>query len=340
MQKWNKFFSLALMSAALCAFAPSGVQAQNCDPCCDPCWDPCNFGEFEVGVDFLWWKPCVDDLDYCADRKSSSNKDFKHKSVCLDWEPGVRVFLGKPDFYCGWDFGASYTYISSCTSSTTKHNGNIVPTNTHSGFTSAFFDEGKGSWDSCYHEWDLLISFDNSCNQCHQLSHYFGVAGIVLDQELKATLENSSQIEQTKWDSDYWGVGFRLGTDYNRRICDCFSFFANGNATILVGDADSKTRFDSRDSGTSADHTFKDDDTCQIVPGYHLSAGFSYDTCVCDWDFSLRLGYEFLVWHNLPNQRTYVSDSSFSSPETALSTSSNTRTFGYHGLLAGVQMSF
>ena len=119
--------------------------------------------------------------------------------------------------------------------------------------------------------------------------------GIVVDQEFKATIEKFSKVIRTVEDSDYWGVGFRLGTNFERRLSDCLSFFANGHATILAGEACVKNKFDSQDSDSDAEHTYKEDDFCQLVPGYHIAAGFSYDTCVCDWEFSLRLGYEFLA---------------------------------------------
>ena len=339
MDKWRKFLSLALMSLALYASTPSALSADTCDSSCDSCG--CNF---DVGVDFLWWKPCVGDLNYCAEKDGSN---YKQKSICTDWESGFRIYIGKDDCYCGWDFNASYTYLNSSSSSSHKNNNNIVPSNYHPGFlVNQTHDEGKGSYDSCYHEWDLLWSFDNSCDCCQAITHSFGVAGINMDQELKATLVNSSGKLQTKWKSDFWGVGLRLGTDFSKTICDCMSFFAGGNVTLLAGDSCSKSQYDSQGGSTDPDHTFKEDDFCHIVPGYHLRAGFSYDTCYCDWDMSFRLGYEFLAWHNIPFSRTYVagiggaSDSSVSSLEGAISTACNTRTYGFHGLFAGVQLSF
>ncbi|NGX43302.1 MAG: hypothetical protein K940chlam7_01597 [Chlamydiae bacterium] len=341
MEKWRKIFSLALMSVALFTFVPGGVQARDNDSCCDPCYDPCDCGGFEVGVDFLWWKPCVGDLDYAAVKKDSK---FKHKGICPDWEPGFRVYIGKADVCCGGGFGASYTCVSSKSSSSTKKDGEVVLGYGHPGFLTnkGRYDKGKGSYDVNYQEWDLLASYGSSNGECSQSSYYFGVAGINLDQEFKAEIrQNSPARIRNKWDSDYWGVGLRIGADYKRRICDCFSFFANGQASILAGESCAKSRFDSQDSNTNFDHKFTEEEVCRVVPGYHVGAGFSYDTCVCDWDFSFRVGYEFLSWHNIPSRRTYVSDEKIGDEiEAALSTSSNSQTFGFHGLFAGFQLSF
>lgn len=350
MEKWRKKWNLALMSVALFAIAPIGVQAGNCDPC--------DFDGFDVGVDFLWWQPTVGDLAYCAeDPSNDSGSGHKIKNFCPDWEPGVRVYIRTTDLFCGWDFGASYTYVDSCDSSSTKNSEKIKPTYTHAGFFftesngTTYYDEGKGSWDSEYHEWDVVTSFDNSCNECYQLSHTFGVAGIVVDEEFKATIEKPGKKIRTVEDSDYWGVGFRLGTNFEKRLSDCLSFFASGNATVLAGEACVKNKFDSQDADTDAEHTYKEDDFCQLVPGYHIAAGFSYETCACDWEFSLRLGYEFLAWHNLPSRRTYIADNFGNDlgntpvqPNdgflATVSTPASTRTFGFHGLFVGAQLSF
>lgn len=351
MEKWKKIFKLALLGIALFACAPTGIQAQSYDACCEPYYDPCcDTSGFYVGGEFLWLKPCVDELNYAALRNSASDKNYKFKSVCTDWEPGFRIYLGKSDCVCDWNFSGSYMYTNSCSSSSTERENNVLPTNSHPAFFNPgpnnFFDRAKGNYEACYHEWDVLVSFDNSCNDCNQITHSFGVAGIVFDQELKSKLEEqvTPRVLSTRWSSDYWGVGFRIGTDYKKELCDGFNFFATGRASILVGEADCKTEFDSRDADELADHTFRDDEKiCHVVPGYRIAAGFTYDSCYCNTNFSFRLGYEFLVWHNLPNKKTFVADADpdrFNGPEVALSTASSIRTFGLHGLIAGFEMSF
>jgi len=340
MEKWKKNFGFALLSMALMTVAPTGVEASACDRCDNDC---CGF---DLGVDFLWWKPCVDELNYAARRtleESGSFKKGKHRVVDTDWDSGFRIRLGKESCICGLDLRASYTYIDSSDSSTTKDEGNVYPVNTHPGFVTNTFDAGKGTWHSEYQEWDLMLAFDNSCNRCYNLSHSFGIAGLNLDLEMKSKLDKVSPeyVEQTKFKSDLYGVGFRLGTAFKTEVCDCLDFFAGGHASVLIAESDSKTEFDGRsDVDTKADNELKEDGVCQLIPGYHLAAGFSYEATACNCDFGLRLGYEILVWHNLPNKRAYVRDSGFSTPYLAESSFSNVRTFGYHGLFAGIEVGF
>ncbi len=297
----RKKIILTLLSAGLMASMPAVASADNC---CDPCdWDPCACMEFEVGVDFLWWKPCDDDLVYAAERTKTNPDTYKYKNVCPDWEPGVRIYLGLPEFYCDLNLKGSYTYIESNDSSSIGESSTSVShAIAHPGTDiSDKGDSGKGKWDATYHEWDILLSFDISCKDCHQFSPYFGVAGIKFDQELKAEIIDDNKPEVTKWSSDYWGVGLRLGSEYQYRLSDCMLFFVKGDGSILVGEADSKITFDDeRDSDSDADFIFHDNEDCHFLPGYHIGTGIIYDSCICNWDFSFKLGYEFLMWHNVP----------------------------------------
>ncbi|NGX43086.1 MAG: hypothetical protein K940chlam7_01377 [Chlamydiae bacterium] len=361
MEKWRNKLSLAILSFGLMALTPNFASAQYydscCEPyynsCCDPCeWDPCACREFEVGVDFLYWKPYVDNLNYGViyDRDRA-----KFKKMCPDWEPGVRVMLASPNAYCGWELRGSWTYIESDDSSQTKageeewvtspliHNAMILEL----GEEADLFKKVEGSWNARYHEWDILASYNISCKECHFFQPFFGVAGIFLDQDLKVeasgTISDITSEAKVKWDSEYWGVGLRAGTHYEYHFSNCMRFFANAYGTILAGEATIKNdQFIEQISGTGeniVERGFKDSENChQMVPGYHLATGFIYDTCWCNWDFSFRLGYEFMNWHNIPNHRVFSGDDL--NAGIGHSSSETTRTLGFHGLLAGLSVGF
>lgn len=124
MKKWRKFLSLLALSASLFSMVPGSSQANSCNPC--------NVCGFEIGADFIWWKPCFDEADYAAvvtfeeqgeiivrQINDDLSLDIKYKSFCTDWEPGFRVYLGFPNFNCNWGFLGSYTYLESKFSETT-----------------------------------------------------------------------------------------------------------------------------------------------------------------------------------------------------------------------------
>lgn len=347
MEKWRKKICLALLSIGMLAFAPVSANQGSCDPCdsCEtscwnPCdWDFCNFGGFEVGAEFLWWKPCVDDLDYAARvYETSDHTHVDYKGICPDWDAGVRVTLGLPNFFCNWDVCASYTYFESNDCASIDEENEIVSPLVHQGGlgSTLIYDEAHGSWDMTYHEWDILFAYDIACNPCHHFKPFFGVAGIVLDQGLTVKLQDSDTEDEIKWNSDFWGVGLRAGTCYTYKINDCISFYAKAHGTLLAGEADSTNHQDLDTSGENI--ILKDAGCCHFVPGYHIGAGFVYDTCVCNWNLSAKLGYEFLEWCNIPNHRGYTGDNL--TTEASHATSASVRTLGFHGLVAGLALKF
>ena len=334
--------TITRIMTCICLLTVASVVAQeeHCD-FNDSCgWSLCDL-EFEIGADFLWWKPCVDDLDYAAKKTGDNPTRLKMNSIDPDWEPGVRVTLTLLDFYCDWNLCASYTYLGSDDSSTVKENAKIIPAIIHPGISiSSFYNEGKGSWCSRYHEWDVLLGYDILCNEYYSLQTLVGVVGINLDQRFKATLSDESTQISTKWSSDFCGVGLRFVTDYKFRLSECLELAALTSGTILTGSADTKNVMDDSDSDKKSDFIFMDDDPCQIVCGYRIGVGLIYETALCNYDSALKIGYEFVQWHNIPNHRIFVSDNSSSSSDGAVSTSSNTRTFGFHGLTLGLAMEF
>lgn len=343
MKKWSQKLSLAILCAGLLALIPNAASAYLCDPCCDPCYDPCCLGGFEVGIDFIYWKPCIDELDWGATVETENNSPVtttvKYKSICPDWEPGIRVYFGMPEAFCDLGLAVHYTLIGSDDSSSAEESEGVVTPLQHQGpDTDSPWDEGKGTWDLCYHEWDVLLTYDISCTPCHNFKPYFGLAGIYLEQELDVELiEGSDTSGVIEWESRYWGVGLRFGSEYKYRMNQCLSIFALCEGTLLAGEADNDNK---QTYGTSSLQIIeiKDDDCCHFVPGFHIGAGILYDGCVCNNDFTIKLGYEFIEWRNVPNHRVFTGDNSGS--ESSHATSSNIRTLGFHGLMAGLYMSF
>jgi hypothetical protein len=353
MKKWSQkirrlSFSLGLL------FAPLGVNAQNCNPFYSPCnWDYCDRG-FELTVDYLLWKPCIDDLDFAFSfRTSSGTTDVIYKEICPEWESGVRVSIEKYQAFSGLNLHASWTYIKSDDTRDFEppSGGNVSSTLLHPGLRAILdpgaggrFKEAEGDWELSYNDWDLLLYRNISCNLWHEFSPFFGVAAITVDQELEVDLTNPEEVNnedeaEIRWTSYYWGVGLRAGTHYFYRFNETVGFFARAEGTLLAGDATGKNT--QQVSGDGIDPTeieLKDDACCHFLPGYHLGAGFIVHHCFCCYEFTLRLGYEFVEWHNVPNHRNFSGDNIVE--EASHSSSPSTRTLGFHGMFAGLVFNF
>lgn len=366
MKKLNKKLALAMLSLGFAALTPSVASADSCAPRgCDPCNAPCATDccwSFDVGVDVLYWKPCVDDLDYAATVTGVINDvdnplEVHYKSVCPDWEPGFRITLGKENAWKCFDLSFSYTWLESkdSESSHASNGERIAPVGLHpylvdqSNVSNNFFNFGKGKWELTYQTFDILLSYPFRCGSCHTIAPFFGVEIVKFDQEWKAGYEfqantGPNEVGVVKWESDYKGAGLKLGTDYNYMLCDGLSIFARASGTILIGDADTtnhQAEFEVSTDGSISNPNyieFKDDDCCHVVPGCHLQLGLQYEDETCGCEYKLRFGYEVVKWYNLQNPRRWFEATD--GGNIAQSTHSNTTTLGFHGLLAGVEFKF
>ncbi len=376
------FFRSLTSLAAFAALLPGLLNAQSCacNPCacaprpiyenngCNPCdWDCSNcLGGLEIGVDYLYWKPFIDDLDFAATVTVEEEFDvpfevlnkINYKSFCPDWESGIRGYIAFP-VGCDWGIRISGLYIDfNQHKNISEQDAFIISPLFHPSLASnnEQFSDVSARWRNLYQEYDALMTYSFECGQSHQIAPFFGVAGIYTEQYLKAEFSNPESefgiIADLKWDSSFWGVGLKVGSEYEFTVCNCLQFFAHGDGTILAGKADNRnsqslTTFD----GTGSVSRVKsfDPDCWHFVPGYHLAAGIAYEAELCGIGFSARVGYEFTGWFNMPNPRRFsgsgvseFGEGGLSEPASTISHSSswNDRMICYQGLFAGLGFRF
>lgn len=326
--------------------------------CSDPC--DCAFGYdnscgFEIGGEFLYRKFCLDEFNWAFTRTETTvdtvtTVDVDYERLSLDYEPGVRAWLeiqpgGKDSL--GLRFG--YVYLSASGDDAIENlTDGVGTTLMHFGLfsDSAGFTDAAIEWRNYYQEGEVVLGSNISCGKYHSFYPYFGAAGLYLEQKFELDLSDPDGVfagdtGTVDWESQYWGVGLRFGTDYTYKMCDCIAFFGRFNASLLVGE----NKFQNNQSvivtgeGTEDQLTLSATDKCLFVPGYSIGAGFAIEPEFCGVTFSLRVGYEFSEWYNLPNQRTF-SGETLDTAEVAYSDSATNRTWGSHGLFAGISIGF
>lgn len=329
--KWGAVWMMLLLGSVSAQAGAEEYCRENSGCCFD----------FDLGVDFLYWKPCVDDLDFAA--KVSGNIEdvdnprlVSYKSICPGWEPGFRITLSRENAWKCFGLSLAYTWFESSDSQSSRADSGeriaatlVPPTFVNLkdvGFPNvdSFFDSGKGKWEMEYQTFDILFSYQLGFGSCHTLTPFFGVQVVKLDQEVKGKYEDtligsfeegplsdlSVTTIESKWKSDYTGAGLKLGTAYSYTLCGDLKLFASAAASLVIGDSDTASDFSFRqeiiESNTREDFMHvKDDDCCHILPGCHLQLGITYDanSCGCDWTF--KLGYEFVAWTNVPTYRRF-----------------------------------
>jgi len=348
-------FTLCFLNTSLQA-AQFGSRCDCMTSECCPVYDCGNTCSIGVGAEFLYWKPCPTHLDFAATIEgqepfiSVGPYNSKIKSVCTDWEPGVRVTLGSAPTGCNWGWRASYTYISPCASSSLS--GDAVAILTMHPFANFTEIKVKAKWDACYHEFDLLFSSELSCNPCFNIVATGGLVGMYQEQKLFTFPENFDfnpyQYPCTylvgpefssRWKSDYWGLGVRIGSEFTYQFSDCFGFYVNGKGSLIAGKATSKVK-EIYCEGTSWE--IKNSDCGMCVQGFDVGAGFIFETDGCGCDLTFKVGYELLKWYNLPNIRMFSDAPLYGGSNGGLlnGTSADDGSLGFHGLVVGLAIGF
>jgi len=307
----------------------------------------CEESRYYFGADYIYWKPCVDDLHYAivGDQPIGTEDEVNYKFQFIepDWKSGFRLYLGGDHLCDCWEISASYTYLTPCQSTqiSSKLDNSVALTNIQDNVADFRGRRASTKWEMEYQTWELKIgySLEFGCFCEQSLTPHLGIKGLVLNQSRKDKLEElngGNNIQRTSRKSDFVGVGPVVGFDYTHHICNGTKFFTCCDGTLQIGSPDCTDRF--KTTGNGSDWKFKGDDDCIFVSGAHFSLGFLHDFCICDCDFGMKIGYEFVVWSNTPGFRFYTGDDSES--DTGLHSTSNVQTLGFHGLTAGLNIQF
>lgn len=337
----------------------------NCCPQYNECSNDCGACDWYVGADFIYLKPCIDNLDYCLRKGPNTPVDpgpgfqeWKNETLCTGWEPGFRVWVGSDDIWCGWSLRASYTWLNISTKSSVDTLANPVNAYSYSLSSPLLIDfktpnhasKIAGDYDTSYNEWDIQLGLPG-CYSTFQ--PYVGVQGLIFNQEFDVNLTDHEDAVipgwQVKWTSDYSAVGLKVGTGYQRCINECFSFFTDAAGAVVVGNTNAKHDLKQYNESTKAledHHVYKNTDTCNFVPGFKLQVGLEYSQCICNLDASFRVGYEFTQWFNLSSPRRFTNSRNSELTQVSADneivrfSSNNSVNMGLHGLFVGGEVKF
>ncbi|CDR33397.1 Lpg1974 family pore-forming outer membrane protein [Criblamydia sequanensis] len=323
-----------------------------CAQCDWDCEEECSsFPKLDGGVEFIYWKPCMDDLDYAVTSSEITNPFFPNGKGRYHYlhpraEPGIRGRLGKNNFLWGFNFFFEGTYVASsaCDSKIESPPGIAWTTLLHPAHSFAG-THVSASWNMHYQTYDFLLS--NEINSCcfGRLVPFFGARILSFDESLysQATdLVITPLIGYSKYHADFFGAGMIGGAEYHFGLTENLGLFAKASASLIAGETKSHYRSELEvvdvalnDVVADGELRFKANESL-LMPGYHLAIGARFEEEFCDIKMSLRIGYEFIEWRNAPNQWRFLDDGENS----AIAVSSNSGTFGLHGVFAGFDVRF
>jgi hypothetical protein len=313
---------------------------------------------FEVGADFLWWKQSADHLDFgscmgtvtedCGCDKEGKPLE-KTKTVhlintlCPKWKPGVRAQFNVRNFLNNANLRGSYTFIrhSDKGSFSGSQLTSLIP-------TERVFDIVSSNWRSTYQAADLLFTFPICSNPCFNAMPFFGVEGIYLTQKLNSVGSSPFQYYDGRdvkgyFKADAWGVGLKVGSDYEYTLTSCLKVFGRGSLSMVSGSPSIRHSFEKGSSYDSQCYEGPSVEFCEngcshMMPGFQLQSGVRYLASICRVAIEMHLGYEFVEWLNVPNTRHFIGE--VFSREPVVSTTRTGRNLGFNGLFFGGSVAF
>ncbi len=312
---------LSIVSLILFANAPAFSDQESCQPKPEPCQpkpEPCQLKPepcqpkdeswgFIASADFIYWTTRQDGMFYAV---SGAGANVSKGSVHdLDWtfDPGFKVGLGLNLPHDDWDLYASWTWIQSDISASTKQNPattTLTPYWAINGVDVVALSRASANWSIHYNDIHLELGKNLTLSEFFTLRIHSGLQGALIDQDY--TVNYTSAVDGTQarmeLDQDFWGIGLRAGLDGTWYFTKNFSFFTDLALSILWGQFELNRRDQAiannvvttnLNTGVSP-HTFE--------PVIHVFAGLKWETWFSEdqYRFLLRAGWEHQLWilHN------------------------------------------
>lgn len=252
--------------------------------------------QYRVGITGYWARAMNDDLVYASTSLLRDNLSVDHNyQVEHDYEAGFGVNAAMRLNNSGTDVAANYTYFSSDADDTASEPAG-----------GAIFSLGipaaantiSGSSEFTFHEFNVEVGQLVDFCQLHTRFH-FGLSYASIDHDFRFKGNNrevyedddeivyNSDVTASIVESQFAGIGPRVGVDMNYPINNCsrFALVAHATGSILAGYRErfSKSRtqkYDVEDGvvvpTTLGGYDRHTDDSLSVVPAGSIKAGLRY----------------------------------------------------------------
>lgn len=307
---------LALASFGLATVALAGSYSEGCD--CEVTV-PKYAGGVRVGVEALYFGADVKDTEYAFTFQSQSGVDsFRSHNVSSDRDWGYAIELAYVaagtgnDFVVNWtdhEFKGSDTVALAGSSSGEIHGlfmfsgadsdfPELVSGGSPTLYSNNELESAKGSYDVDY------TKIDFEAGQAIKIGHdsvilrfHAGLRYADLDTKFAVTYHETSGDYNASAvaESDFDGLGPRMGIDGAWHVSNGFSVVAEASAALLVGDVSATQKYEDHDTATPADYSFAHRVSYdnKVVPNLEMRLGVNYQHHFSNnAEMNLQVGYQ------------------------------------------------
>lgn len=239
-------------------------------------------GGWEVEADFIYWRADEDNLEYAQTVGSKFHRPGNK------WDPGFKLGIGYTskgqDF---WDVFFRWTWFHSKQNSSAS--GTLLPWWQPS-LTGATATTASADWTLRYNTLDLEVGRSYFISKTIGLRPTAGLRGAMINQNYKVNYTGTPVgATDFKADTDFWGIGVRVGADFQWHFTKSWAVTSSLAGALLYGSFDVKEHVNLTSTKV---------DLSRVAPNLEASLGlqwdmfFSKDRCHC----TVGLGYEFSEW--------------------------------------------
>lgn len=196
-----------------------------------------------MNLEALFWQSNMGSLSFGVESDSSSSvQNGNCKSPSFDWKWGYRLGMGYRIPHDRWDLFANYTYLYGSAHGHAGKDSRVVfprwATN-FAGKSPFYADSSKADWNVHLNMGDLELGRTCFPSKWLSLRPFVGLRGGTIDQKYTVAYNGGtiapSDSDKLDLNTDFWGVGLRMGVNTLWGLGSGISIYGNGSTSLLSG---------------------------------------------------------------------------------------------------------
>ncbi len=288
----------------------------------DCCQRPvtCGCGDFFARIDYLYWRPCAEGINFGTMRNSTlTTSDFSviehRRDASFDGDSGFRVGAGYRNSDCCWDLALNYTYFHPSRHNNRHDNesGNVFNTDDLTIFPNLAITttSANASYRLELDYLDLELGRELNWGKCLAFRPHIGLRFEHIEQKLRSNSDGTIVATglvptfnlSAKEKARFWGIGPRAGLDACWSLGCGWGIYGGAAASILYGkDKDRFNTFFQDTLARTASFSSKHSHKCsRAVSDVELGVYYKHSFCDDQYPLIAKLGWEQHMFFNQAN---------------------------------------